>query len=188
MKITMLSSRVSGFSLVELLAVVAIIGLVAAFGFPAIQEITYQRTLDSVAHQFSTACLAARSSAVKTGSPAIVEVTETHPNPHDPQVSLITLVSWVDRDGNDAYDAEAKIAEFSSSSKVISMGGPVGDALAIQGFTGGKAKFLNDGSIDAVGAFRLKNIRDKYVQIRVSPAATGITKIQSWNGSAWVSR
>lgn len=89
--------RRSGFSLVELLVVMVIIGIVALVGMPWLVKIGQRSQLKSAATEVQTTLLAARIKAVKRNQPVSIMITPgppvvlmtVEPPPPTPQPTLV---------------------------------------------------------------------------------------------------
>jgi Tfp pilus assembly protein FimT len=64
-----------GYSLLERLTVVGMLGIIAAIGFPAAQSLRRERLLSSARRDTAGFVLQARSMAIRTGSPITVELS-----------------------------------------------------------------------------------------------------------------
>jgi prepilin-type N-terminal cleavage/methylation domain-containing protein len=69
----------AGFTLVEMLVVLAIVGLVAAVATPWLRQVSRRSALSSAASQIQTTLLAARMRAVRRNLPASVLVVTSPP-------------------------------------------------------------------------------------------------------------
>lgn len=93
-----------GFSLVELLIVIAVIGLMALISIPYFQGIIRRGRLQNAASTFGTGLLRARLQAVKRGSNIGLSVTNDSSSPE-----YGNLLLFVDSDANNAYNASDTI-------------------------------------------------------------------------------
>jgi general secretion pathway protein H len=70
-------ARSSGFTLIEMLVVVAITALIAGIGFPAMERMTQRFAFANATEQVRLAVREARSRAVKTGVPVRLNLSTT---------------------------------------------------------------------------------------------------------------
>jgi prepilin-type N-terminal cleavage/methylation domain-containing protein len=69
--------RSAGFTLIEMLVVVAITALIAGIGFPAMERMTQRFAFAHATEQVRLAVREARSRAVKTGEPVRLNLSES---------------------------------------------------------------------------------------------------------------
>lgn len=177
----------SGFSLLELLVVLAMLAIAMAFITPAIGPTLARAKLERATRETTTLLAQARMEAIQTGNPVHVR----------PDAAATTLESFADvnRDGifNPTAGAPRKTTDYvvrrlplPSHIDLAAPGSqPVLDGLTVQGGQR-QAIFLPDGSIADVGAFRLADDRGHFREVRIEPEVTPRTRVQHWDGSAWV--
>jgi len=119
-----------GFTLVELMITVAIVGIVAALGIPSFQEMLRQNRASSLANELAASLNLARSEAIKQG--ARVSVCKSA-NITDASPTCSTTANWqngwlifVDKGTSgsfdDSSDTRLKVGQPSNSNAVISAG------------------------------------------------------------------
>jgi type IV fimbrial biogenesis protein FimT len=69
------SAKNSGFTLIELMIIVAIVGILVAIGTPSFNSTISSSRLTTYANEFVTALNLARSEAIKRGQPVVVRET-----------------------------------------------------------------------------------------------------------------
>lgn len=144
----------SGFTLMETIVVVAIIGLATVVAVPYFSKLSRRQRLVSVAHEIQSSLMAARMRAVnynRSVSFVITEATgaeELHRLQADPVVPLPTpapapMIAWIKRSevsfvatptpGKVTFSADGRmISETAPTSAIITVQGPVGSPITNQ--------------------------------------------------------
>lgn len=171
-------SRGGGFTLLEIMVVVAIVGIVALFGLPALQNFIARSKIEGLAHQASVLMHRCRSEAIKQSAETLLT----------PDVGVGTLVAYADIDGDRAFTSgvDQEVGRIQAPSGV-SLSSP--DSVPVEGLTTvGSDKvaiFNSDGSIDDIGAVRFGDLVGNYLEVRIITAATARIVIKKWDGAAW---
>jgi prepilin-type N-terminal cleavage/methylation domain-containing protein len=174
------SASVAGFTFVELLIVVIILGVVMLLGFPALQNMVRRGKIEGLARETSLLMQEARFAAIR----------------HTVRTSVIAdlaggrIFATRDRNGNGQRDEPGDHVIGSevgfSLPAGVEFGGPGG---AIDGFDAdashGWVVFETDGSVAKAGGIRLADRRDNFLEIRVEPKATARVFLRKWDGAAW---
>jgi prepilin-type N-terminal cleavage/methylation domain-containing protein len=182
----------SGFGLIEILVVLALLALLAAFGIPALHKLFLQAKLTAAAHEVATHVLRSRVEAVKLARSVVVA----------PDYDSLDLVSWVDENDNQLFDpgSDAEIyrlrAPGSGGQRGIFFMGPDGPAGtfsapagSVEGFTPvGSSDFRvivfdPDGSVRNPGALRISDLgspRRNVLEVRVAPQATARVEVRKY--------
>lgn len=103
-------NRQSGFNLLELMASIAILGILLGFGIPGLQAFIQDNRLTSQINQLSTSLALARSEAIKLNQRVIVCVSSDGEQCDALGSGTTWNVGWivfVDRDGSGEVDAGA---------------------------------------------------------------------------------
>jgi prepilin-type N-terminal cleavage/methylation domain-containing protein len=189
-----------GFSLIELLVVMAVMLVLLTLGMPALQNSLRQSKMRGIASEISVLMRLARLDAIKTSSQAVVQIvvpTGTDPgrvqafsdrnsdgqwSAGEPVLATFTLPTGVTFEDHDGKLGKDSVKDFS----VDPAGGP------------NMAIFLPAGSIDKVGGFYFADTYQHYMEVHVEPTArvevlkyeAGISKYVSNggndnNGKAW---
>ena len=191
--------RQRGLTMLELIVALAILMITAAIGYPALQKMIARSHLEGAAQLTMAALRQGRLEAIKRSAPAVAVLdvpsrkmtvfidlndaggtpaADLHYNPRP----------GVNPNNTDYIDAEVPLP------RQVDAGGPPSDNEAIENFTdrgdGPRAVFEGDGSVTDVGAFRLRDERENYLEIRVEPAATGRIQLRKWHtpDNAWYTR
>ncbi len=190
----------SGFTVIEMILVVAIIGIMATLGLPNLLRTLHRAKLEGIARETSVLMQMARSEAVRQNVPTVVRVDFTRNE----------VVAFADVDGPAAgspsdmiYNPVAgevhrttdyEIGRYMLPNRVL-FEAPSGDPDGpVKGFTpagpGQVALFNPNGSIEGLGAIRFADQRGNFLEVRVSPAATARVQVRKWDPdlSAWHSR
>lgn len=178
-------ARSAGFTLLELLVVLAILSLAMLLGIPALQNMIVRSRSEGFAREASVLMQRTRLEAIKMSRGGVVHL--------DPANRRITAFIDADRDFtfNPDPGAPSRTTDYvlgriplPANVEFRDPPGNLGEA-SIDGFTpvtvGGvvasSAYFQPDGSVAAAGAFRLCDVRENCLEIRVSPPATGRIEI-----------
>ena len=179
----------TGFTLIELVVVLAILGLIMLFGFPALQNMIARSRLEGTAREVGVIMQQARFAAIKNNTRVAVRA--------DTDIGLISAF-------RDREDPPSPV-EGTQDGGELTVGpeggfplpnglllvGPPGDALGVSGFptsgNHGWVTFLADGSVKQEGAFRIADRRGNYLELRVEPRATARVQMRKWDAatSAW---
>jgi len=135
-------SREQGFTLLEIMVVLLIIGLVVAIGYPMMRRSLVRARLLSQAGVLKQACAVARAAALRHGDGVALLILEANEVQHGGEV-----VAWVDGNGNGALDspAEVMIGKWPISEK-ISLKPDPDHLLFISGGTTRGVLFLGNGT------------------------------------------
>ena len=181
----------AGFTLVELLIVLAIAVLVIALGVPNLLDLLARQRLEGQARELAALAHRARHEAATRGVPAVVEVDgegfRAFVDLHGATLALPPDGLFNPQPGAPLQGTDFEIGRRQLHD-LLRLAGP-GSAAAVDGFTvvgsERKAIFDPDGSIRAIGAIRIADDRGNFLEMRVSPRATGRVALYKWDGSAW---
>lgn len=171
-----------GFTLLEALVVVAIVVIIAALGFPALQLMLVRSKLTGSAREISIQLGSARVAAMRLGRNVVVR----------PEYGVQALVSFVDENGDFVHDdGEDELATLpvpgSGGNRGVYLMGPdgiAGTALApaqsVEGLTqvaGENVRvvvFQPDGSVRQPGGIRISDGKNpaNVFEVRIDPPAT----------------
>lgn len=172
--------RPRGFTLIEMIVIMAVIGIAVLIGLPSLQELIHRSKMVGATRDTTTLMQRGRLESIRESAPALVQV----------DVNTNEVWAFVDADSSGAREAgEPFLMSFTLPSGV-SLKAPSGQQ-AVEGFAFddpiGTAVFLNDGSVEAAGAFRFGDFRDNFLEVRVAPRSTARIEIRKWNAveNAW---
>lgn len=195
------SSAEAGFNLVELLVVLALIGLLAVWGYPSLLQTLAKLRLTNTAREAAVFMQVARMEATKRSVPTRVIFQDG--------VSAITgkpsLLAFADLDSDGAYDPDSGGGDTDIDRIVagpyelpagIDLWGP-GDAdeqlvASVDGWCVAPPAidcgptFLSNGSATATGAFRFRDRNGNFLETRVEFQGTGKVVLQKYfDGLGW---
>lgn len=190
-------SRQGGFTLLEIMVVVAVVGIISLMGLPALQNMILRSKHEGAARQISMLIHRAKMEAVKQSVSTVVVI--------DPAADSVTAFADVNADGDFTFDPDGS-ADYRTTDYQI--GGtfelPAGisfaahdgtdDAKVADGFLDvpwsgtDVAVFDSDGSVRVVGAFRTGDLEGNYLEIRVEPQATARVAIRKWDGAEYLAQ
>jgi prepilin-type N-terminal cleavage/methylation domain-containing protein len=199
-----------GFSLVELVVVLAFLGILAGLGLPALSSFIHRSKIEGLSTQSGMLIRQARMEAMKRGVRTVVRI----------DVATRELIAFADVQGALATDpsdgvfnpivglihrdTDYEIGRFQLPSGV-SFASPTDSGVdSVDGFVNPgnpdppdlQAIFLTDGSVLDAGAFRLADERNNYLELRVSPQASGRVQVRkhdqllppNHDGTHWYAR
>ncbi|MDH3402263.1 MAG: prepilin-type N-terminal cleavage/methylation domain-containing protein [Acidobacteriota bacterium] len=172
-----------GFTLAELILIVAIIGILTAVGAPALWEIAQEIKLKQAGRELISAMRAARYKAISETRdygvmgryPNRIEVFQGD----DPNTG--TIVNWFLLEGGVDLQGPTDPAPGGPEAVDGNGGDPSADGFQ-EDATGGWVIFGAGGSADNRGAFRLANSNGHFVEVRVDPATTARMVIRTFVG------
>lgn len=174
----------AGFTLVEVLVVIALIGIMALFGYPSLLGTLNRLRLTNTAREAAVFMQIARMEAAKRSLSTQVVY-------QDQASSLIgkpALLAFADTNANSVFDngTDKILAGPYPLGKGVDLWGP-GDAAkegaaAISGWTGDGPVFNINGSVQSVGAFRFRDQNGNIIETRVEFAGTGKVVLRKWIG------
>lgn len=179
-----------GFTLLEVLVVVAVIGLMALWGYPALLNTLNRVKLTGIARETSILMQQARMEAVKRG----LNTEVLYLDQASCAGGLGCFIAFTDIDGDGAFiagidDVVGRIplpngVELKAPGEVAEAAGAI-DLWDVGGDANDGPVYNTDGSVEKAGAFRLGDGRGNYLEVRIEFAGTGKPTLKKWNGSAW---
>lgn len=184
----------AGFSLVELLVVIALIGLLALWGVPALLNTLNRARLVGASKEVATMLQVARLEAIKKGG--------LNGNLRNQVSSVLyedgrrTLQVLIDDSPDGTFNPATRIGGLYTLPTGVQLQAPgeaiEGDSSIVGWDDRGDPDdydgptFISDGSALRAGAFRLADTRGNFLEVRVDFPATGKVVIQKWiEGSGW---
>lgn len=183
--------RAAGFTLIELFVVLAILAIAVALGIPAIQNLIIRSKTEGFAREASVVMQRTRLEAIKMNREGVV-----HLDPAERR-----LVAFIDADRDGTFNPDPT-APYRSADYVLSRlplpanvefrapdGQPVEEGFTTVEVASGDvqaAVFQPGGSVSDAGAFRIGDVRDNFLEVRVEPAATGRVGVRKWQNGDWL--
>ncbi len=195
----------AGFTLIEAMVVVLVLGIAAGLGFPTVLRVVHQVRVTSHLREASALIQQARLEAIRRGAPVVVEIDAATnemfayadlngANPGEPSNG-----EFNPRDGAPPRTADYEFRRLLVRGDLSfeEPGGQTGldslDGFVNPNMPDQKAIFQSDGSLEAAGAFRFADARGNFLEIRIAPAATGKVQLRmydptlavNWDGTHW---
>ena len=193
--------RGRGFTLAELLVVVAMVGIITLIGIPTFQRLLHRTKIESLARETTILMNLARYEAIKRGVPTVVQIdpvgreifafVDVHggldvtlppdgifmPIPGavarttDYPLGRLPLPSGVSFLDEAGNTDAASVDDFDNPN-------PQPDDMAI---------FQSDGSVMSSGALRFGDQRGNYLEARIDPPGTARIELRKWDDTdgAW---
>lgn len=186
--------RAAGFTLIELFVVLAVLAIAVALGIPAIHNLIIRSKTEGFAREASVVMQRTRLEAIKMSREGVV-----HLDPAERR-----LVAFLDADRDGTFNPDPSAPYRSADYVLGSLDLPANvDFKDENGNTGRNsvvgltqvevntqdqpaAVFQPDGSVAAVGAFRIGDVRGNVLEVRVDPAATGRVGVLKWQNGKWL--
>ena len=176
--------RAGGFTILELLVVIALIGIVSTIGFPALMNTLRRAQVTGAAKDVANAIRVARLEAIKRSRPVGAQA----------QIDSNEVHVFEDLDGNGVLDAGEQFNTFPLRAAIQFWApdeAPGGSGVVV-GFnetlpdgsedaTKGWVLFASDGSANETGAFRIGDGHGNHFEIRVDPRASARVTILKWD-------
>jgi len=110
-----------GFTLVELLIVLAVIGIAASIGIPSFQQTIKNRNILSNADTLITALNYARIEAIKRGANVYLSPADYSPSPPPQPDWSKGIVVWFDNNNDDKLDTDEILRQWEALPKANSI-------------------------------------------------------------------
>lgn len=181
----------SGFTLIEMIVIVAVIGIMATIGIPNLIRVIHRAKLEGIARETSVLMQRARSEAVRQNVPTVVRF----------DLVRNEVVAFADVDGvavatppDMIYNPVAgephratdyELGRYGLPENILFQAPPADPDGPIRLFTDNGTEpiaiFDPNGSIRDIGAVRYSDRRGNFLEIRVQPAATARVQMRKWD-------
>lgn len=194
----------AGFNLIELILVMAIVGIVAGLTMPALQELIHSSKMRSATRNAASILRQARAESIRRGVPCRVRIATT-------AEGVDELQAFADVHGVDLTDPPDGVFNplgfqpYRSTDYIVRRFQlPAGvdfrfkDSFGADSIDPGdfapdkEAVFFPNGAALDAGAFRFGDTRGNFLEVRVDPPSTGRISIRKWilnfggGADAWV--
>lgn len=194
----------AGFNLVELLVVIALVGLLAVIGYPSMLGTINRLKLTNAAREIGIFMQKARMEASKRS----VDTRVIYQNNSAESIGVPAFLAFADLNEDGSYsltddDGDSLVepadlilagpyplpsgielhgpteSDPEGASSIVGWGACATPATSDCGPT-----FFSDGSANAVGAFRLRDRNNNFLETRIEFVGTGKVVVQKWFGGA----
>lgn len=190
--------RSGGFTLIEMLVVVAMLGVVLALGIPALHNMVLRSRTEGFARDLAMVMQRARLEAIKKNRPAAVAVDpdtndivafldadldgKFDPSSGNPPAALDYQISRLPLPTYLAYRDPAGATGESSiyGTSQVTLGGQPRFAAIFQP----NGSISDPGTADDAFAFRVADARDNFLEVQVSPSATAKIELLKYQAPA----
>jgi len=193
--------RQLGFNLIEVVVSMSLLVTAGAMGGPPLANFLHRSKIEGAAYEMSALVRASRAIAITRGAPVVVRL--------DPATG--ELVAFADLHGEDLADqadgvfnpiegrpprlTDYEIGRVRLPGSVFFTAPDGGSGIdSVAGFNNPGALpedcaiFIDDGSLEAPGAFRLADARGNYLEIIAAPRTATRIEVRKWDGEYWLSR
>ncbi len=189
--------RQNGFTFIELMMVLIIMGVIAFIGFPSLLNFLARSKTLTAANQISSTLRLARATAIKSGKTVVVKALQAGTT----EGVTGEIFAFTDSNNNTAYDPPVggetrfdrdgnKIPGSFTLPLGLSFAGPGGAGSGFTGFPTEAAgslkaalvRFLPSGSAEALGAIRIRDNRGNILEIRIDQTAAARITVRKFVG------
>ena len=186
-----------GFTLIELFVVLAVLAVAMGLGIPAIQNLIVRSKTEGFARELSAHLQRTRLEAIKTNREGVVFLNGatgelvTFVDADRSRDALTGFRDFAPNPGAPRGTADYELARLAPPEHVRLEGPGGGEGVEpLVGFTNNDGDdwliFRPDGSVEDTGSIRIADERGNFLELFVSPAATGRVQVRKWQDGDWL--